>query len=760
MKYAGIIVDISHEKVDKSFTYAVPPEMEDALQVGMVVSIPFGKGDHLRKGYVVSLSDECGYDPARLKAIESIENTAETTESRLILLASWIRETYGCTTIQALRTVFPIREEMKAREKRRIYAADPNRIRQKIGELSPKRYRARIRLLEALLEAGEEGLDLTEASKNLDASSSVTAPLAEEGLIVIEQENAWRIPFDPSTMEREEKKILNRSQAEALQQILEEWEKPSPRPVLLKGVTGSGKTEVYMELIRRVLAEGKQAIVLIPEIALTYQTLRRFYAQFGNQVSVLHSRLSAGERYDQFRRARSGDARIMVGPRSALFTPFPDLGLIIIDEEHEPAYSSESTPRYLSRDTAVFRASCEGARVVMGSATPSMEAYYKASAGEYRLVTLEGRHENRALPEVAVVDMREELRNGNRSVLSRELRQDMEDSLGRGEQVMLFLNRRGYAGFVSCRSCGYVMKCPHCDVSLSQHRTAGVSHSRQQNAGASREGNSAGKMICHYCGYETETPRECPDCGSRYIGGFRAGTEQIEQILSKEFPESKILRMDLDTTRTRGSYEKILSGFASHEADILIGTQMIVKGHDFPDVTLVGVLSADLSLNEADFRCGERTMQLLMQAAGRSGRGSRPGKAVIQTYHPEHYSIQAAASQDYDRFYKEEIAYRMLMNYPPAAHLLIIHGTCEEEGLLHKAMFFLRHFAERNREKTGLTTIGPAPESISRINDMYRMALYLRHPDEKILIRIRKNLEKYVEVNTGFRTVYLQYELR
>ena len=760
MKYAGIIVDISHEKVDKSFTYAVPPEMEDALQVGMVVSIPFGKGDHLRKGYVVSLSDECGYDPARLKAIESIENTAETTESRLILLASWIRETYGCTTIQALRTVFPIREEMKAREKRRIYAADPDRIRQKIGELSPKRYRARIRLLEALLEAGEEGLDLTEASKNLGASSSVTAPLAEEGLIVIEQENAWRIPFDPSTMEREEKKILNRSQAEALRQILEEWEKPSPRPVLLKGVTGSGKTEVYMELIRRVLAEGKQAIVLIPEIALTYQTLRRFYAQFGNQVSVLHSRLSAGERYDQFRRARSGDARIMVGPRSALFTPFPDLGLIIIDEEHEPAYSSESTPRYLSRDTAVFRASCEGARVVMGSATPSMEAYYKASAGEYRLVTLEGRHENRALPEVAVVDMREELRNGNRSVLSRELRQDMEDSLGRGEQVMLFLNRRGYAGFVSCRSCGYVMKCPHCDVSLSQHRAARVSYSRQQSAGASHEGNSADKMICHYCGYETETPRECPDCGSRYIGGFRAGTEQIEQILSKEFPESRILRMDLDTTRTRGSYEKILSGFASHEADILIGTQMIVKGHDFPDVTLVGVLSADLSLNEADFRCGERTMQLLMQAAGRSGRGSRPGKAVIQTYHPEHYSIQAAASQDYDRFYKEEIAYRMLMNYPPAAHLLIIHGTCEEEGLLHKAMFFLRQFAERNREKTGLTTIGPAPESISRINDMYRMALYLRHPDEKILIRIRKNLEKYVEVNTGFRTVYLQYELR
>ena len=741
MKYAGIIIDISHEKVDRSFAYRIPEEMEGQLTLGMVVRVPFGKGDHTRTGYVVSIMDESPYDPSRLKAILSIESSEETTEARMIVLADWIRETYGCTTIQALRTVFPIREKMQNKEKKRIFLAkDREAVEKALEDLSPKRYRARIRLLSALLSAGEEGLDGKEAAKTLGAGPSVVEALTGSGLIRVEEEASWRMPFDPETLPREAAGRLNTEQEKALSCILEEWNAPAPRPVLLHGVTGSGKTEVYMELIRRVLAEGKQVIVLIPEIALTYQTLRRFYARFGDQVSVLHSKLSAGERYDQFRRAREGDARIMVGPRSALFTPFSDLGLIIIDEEHEPAYASESTPRYHARETAVFRAASEGAHVVMGSATPSMEAFYKASSGEYRLVSLPGRYEMRPLPEVSVVDMRLEMRAGNRSILSRTLRREMDESLGRGEQVMLFLNRRGYAGFVSCRSCGYVVKCRHCDVSLSQHRN--------------------GKMICHYCGYETETPAVCPSCGSRYIGGFRAGTEQVEKIVSEEFPGRRILRMDLDTTRTKGSYDAILSSFASHEADILIGTQMIVKGHDFPDVTLVGVVSADLSLNESDFRSGERTMQLLMQAAGRAGRGERPGKAVIQTYHPDHYSIEAAAEHDYMRFYKEEISYRTLMEYPPAAHMLILHGTCENEELLQKGMFFLEQFARRNQERTHLRTIGPAPESVSKINDMYRMALYLRHPDEKQLIRIRKNLEKYIEANSGFRTIYIQYELR
>ena len=741
MKYAGVIIDISHEKVDRSFTYRIPEEMEKDLRIGMVVRVPFGRGDHSRKGYVVSISEESGYDPSLVKTILSVENSEETTESRMIVLAAWIRETYGCTMIQALRTVFPIQEKMRNKEKRRIcLAVERAVVEEKLTGLSPSRYKARIRLLEALLAAGDEGLDGTAAARTLGAVPSVTGPLVREGLIRIEEENTWRIPFDRDSLPREMPKQLNPEQSEALSQILEEWETDAPRPVLLHGVTGSGKTEVYMELIRRVLSEGKQVIVLIPEIALTYQTLRRFYAQFGDQVSVLHSRLSAGERYDQFRRAREGDARIMVGPRSALFTPFSSLGLIIIDEEHEPAYASESTPRYHARETAVFRASEEGARVVMGSATPSMEAYFKTCSGEYRLVSLKGRYEERALPAVSVVDMRREMQEGNRSILSRTLAEAMKTSLDQGGQVMLFLNRRGYAGFVSCRSCGYVVKCRHCDVSLSQHRN--------------------GKMICHYCGYETETPVVCPSCGSRYIGGFRAGTEQVEQVVAKAFPEARILRMDLDTTRAKGSYDSILSAFATHSADILIGTQMIVKGHDFPDVTLVGVISADLSLNESDFRSGERTMQLLMQAAGRAGRGSRNGMAVIQTYHPEHYSIKAAASHDYESFYKEEISYRMLMEYPPCSHMLILHATCENEELLQKGMFFLRQFAERNQDRTGIRIIGPAPESIGRIKDMYRMALYLRHPEEKLLIRIRKNLEKYIEANTGFRTIYIQYELR
>ncbi len=740
-RYAGIVIDISHEKVDRPFWYRVPEELQGQIRVGMVVKVPFGKGDHTRTGYVVSLSEETDYDPDRLKSILSVESTAETTESRLLVLSDWIRKTYGCTGIQALKTVFPIRERMNAREKRRIFlAVEPQKAARELEALSPVRYKARRRLLSELIKAGEEGIDCTWASRNLNAGKSVTDPLVRDGLIRIENENEWRIPFDGTTIEREAPRILNPEQAEALGCILEEWKKENPRPTLLCGVTGSGKTEVYMELIQKVLDEGKQAIVLIPEIALTYQTLRRFYARFGPIVSVLHSRLSAGERYDQFRRAASGDARIMVGPRSALFTPFADLGLIIIDEEHEPAYSSESVPRYHARETAVFRASSEGARLVMGSATPSMEAYYKASRGEYLLTTLSGRYEDRSLPAVSVVDMRQELRSGNRSVLSRELREALQECLDDHSQAMLFLNRRGYAGFVSCRSCGYVVKCRHCDVSLSQHLN--------------------GRMVCHYCGYETETPSVCPVCGSHYIGGFRAGTEQVEKIIAKEFPQSSILRMDMDTTRNKGSYEEILKAFAEHRADILIGTQMIVKGHDFPDVTLVGVLSADLSLNEADFRCGERTMQLLMQAAGRAGRGRKPGRAVIQTYHPDHYSIQAAASQDYESFFRAEIAFRSLLGYPPAAAMLIIHGTSEDQDLLSKGMHFLQLFVERIREKADVTVVGPAPESIGRINDMYRMALYLRHPDQKALIHIRGMLEKYIAINSGFNHIYIQYELR
>mgnify|MGYP002519141332 CR=1 FL=1 len=738
MTYADVIIDISHEKLDRDFQYLIPEKFKQAIRPGVVVTVPFGRGNTLRKGYVIGISSRPKYDAAKTKEIQGVSTDSETTESRLIALAAWMKETYGSTMIQALKTVLPVKDKVRAKEKRLIYLNSGKEEAQKVlKELEGSRFKARERFLRVILEA--ESLDYTYASKELGASPSVLDFFQKKGLIRIESQEMYRIPESSGLVKEEKELSLNREQREAAEQIFWEWQKPDPRPTLLFGVTGSGKTQVYMRLIQKVLEEGKQAIVLIPEIALTYQTVRRFYAMFGDKVSVLNSRLSLGERYDQFKRAKRGEVQVMVGPRSALFTPFSDLGLIIIDEEHEPTYKSENTPRYHARETAIRRAQMEHARVVMGSATPSLEAYSRASSGEYLLVRLNARYEERPLPQVSIVDLREELKKGNRSVLSLELKAQLEETLKKKEQAMLFLNRRGYAGFVSCRACGHVMKCPHCDVSLSEH--------------------NGSRLVCHYCGYETVKPEVCPSCGSPHIGGFKAGTQQIEKILEKEFPEARVLRMDFDTTRTKDSYEKILASFAKHEADILVGTQMIVKGHDFSDVTLVGVIAADLSLNMDDYHCGERTFQLLTQAVGRSGRGTRPGHAVIQTYQPEHYSIQAAAVQDYEKFYKEEMGYRMLLDYPPAAHMMTVFGACQDEELLKKAMYYIEAFIRRVSPKEELHMIGPAAASVGKVKDVYRQVLHLKHTDIRFLTAIREKLEKYIEINSGFRKIYIQFDM-
>lgn len=738
MLYADVIVDISHEKLDRSFQYLVPREMEDEIRVGMVAAIPFGNGNKERKGYVTGLSGEPKYDPAKIKSLRRLCSGEETTEARLVSLAAWMKERYGSTMAQALKTVLPVREKIRHKEKRLLYLrVSREQAEQEASRMEKSRCRARARVLRALLE--KEPLDCTKAAKELGMTSSVLKPLLEQELVEIRQDEVYRIPAEEVSVPVEEHSVLSDAQKEALDEILAEWENSSARPVLLHGVTGSGKTQVYMKLIEKVISSGRQVIVLIPEIALTYQTVRRFTGWFGDKVSVLNSRMSPGERYDQFRRARQGGIQIMVGPRSALFTPFSRLGLIIVDEEHEPTYKSENSPRYHAREVAVRRGEMENARVVLGSATPSLEAYTKARQGEYLLVKLTERYRDRPLPEVSVVDLRKELKSGNRTVLSRKLQEAVQHRLERREQAMLFLNRRGYAGFVSCRSCGEVLKCPHCDVALSEH--------------------SNGKMICHYCGYERSSVKVCPVCGSPYIGGFKAGTQQIEAVLRREFPDAGILRMDYDTTRTRGSYEQILASFAAHEADILVGTQMIVKGHDFPDVTLVGIIAADLSLNEADYRCGERTFQLLTQAVGRSGRGKKTGEAVIQTYHPDHYSIQAAAHQDYERFYEEEMGYRILMDYPPAAHMLTVLASGEDAALLGKGMEFIRKFAERICPDKGLHIIGPADAAVGKVNDIYRKVFRLKHEDGKLLLDMKDKIEKYIEINSGFRKLYIQYDM-
>ncbi|MCF0134513.1 MAG: primosomal protein N' [Blautia sp.] len=737
MIYADIIIDISHEKLDRTFQYKVPDSLQDALRPGMVVEVPFGSGNHIRKGYVIGFSNETDYEPERIKEIKGLSNDGETTEGRLIGLAAWMKEYCGSTMIQALKTVLPVQEKIKAKEKRLIIlTADREAAQTELQMLQKGRTKARARFLEALLNA--DGVLPYEEAGKIGAAKAVLDYFVQAGYVEIGSEEVVRTGMTSGMEQPLERHELTKEQYAAACAIQEEWSQEQPRPVLIHGVTGSGKTEVYMELIRQVLEQGRQVIVLIPEIALTYQTVRRFHSRFADKVSVLNSRMSPAVRYDQFKLAAQGNIQVMVGPRSALFTPFPDLGLIIIDEEHEASYKSENSPRYHARETAVKRAELEGANVVLGSATPSMEAYSRAKSGEYRLVKLESRFAGRNLPTVEIVDLREELKQGNRSMFSRKLREEMDRCLENQEQVMLFLNRRGYAGFVSCRACGTVMKCPHCDVSLSEHNN--------------------GKLICHYCGYTIPKPKSCPECGSPYIGGFKAGTQQIEQAIQRIYPKARVKRMDFDTTRKKGSYEEILSSFAAHEADILIGTQMIVKGHDFPDVTLVGVIAADMSLNADDYRCAERTFQLLTQAVGRSGRGEKCGKALIQTYHPAHYSIQTAAVQDYEAFYQEEMGYRMLMDYPPAARLMAILGAGEDEELLEQGMQYIAGFIHTFNKDASLKMIGPAPASVGKVKDVYRRVLYIKHNNTSVLVSLKNKVEKYIEINPGFRNMRIQFD--
>lgn len=736
--YADVIVDISHEKLDKSFQYRVPEHLKPRIQVGMAVKIPFGRANREMTGYVVNLTGQASIGTDRIKEVLEINERAETIEAKMMRLAAWIRSQYGSTMNQALKTVLPVKAKVQEKHKKTIRLLLEEKAAQEyLQEAKRKHYAARVRLLEALLAAEANTLSYSEALRMLQITSATLQPLVKDGVVALDSDRVYRGAFSKTETVKEKRQTPNAQQQNVILGILEEFRNQG-RPCLIHGVTGSGKTLVYMELIRSVLDEGKQVIMLIPEIALTYQTVRRFYEYFGNQVSILHSRLSQGERYDQMQQAREGRVKVMIGPRSALFTPFPNLGMIIIDEEHENSYKSETMPRYHAREVAIQRARMEQAQVVLGSATPSVDSYFKAKNGEYALFTMTQRYEDRPLPKVEIVDLRRELKEGNRSMISEPLEKAMQQRLQRGEQMMLFLNRRGYAGFVSCRSCGYVAKCPHCDVSMSLH--------------------NHGRLICHYCGYETAAYQKCPSCGSPYIGGFKAGTQQIEKMVKTMFPKSRVLRMDFDTTRKKEGHTKILESFNRQEADILIGTQMIVKGHDFPNVTLVGVLAADLSLNDADFRSGERTFQLLTQAVGRAGRGVVPGEAFVQTYQPEHYSIRAAVSQDYEAFYEEEIAYRALMKYPPASAMMAILGGSEDEQLLHQGMKYIGEYIARLDPNKRLQVIGPAPETVSRVQDIYRQVIYIKHNDRKILTALKDKLEEYIEMNRGFSNIHIQFD--
>lgn len=715
--YANVIIDISHEKVDRPFQYRIPDSLKEKLAVGMCVQIPFGTGNRKRKGYVIEITGKNEYPEEKIKEIDGIITDNLPAEADAIRLAAWMRQTYGSTMIAALKTVLPVKRAVKAVEKKKLRRSlSAEELTSLLGECMRKHQNAKVRVLQELLT--EEELPYELVTGKLHVSAATLNSLVNQGAITIESESSYRNPVSLNVTAQSGPE-LSEEQRHIKEQILSDYDKNIRNTYLIHGITGSGKTLVYLALIEEMIKRGKQCIVLIPEIALTYQTLLRFYKRFGDRVSVMNSSLSQGERFDQCERARKGEIDVMIGPRSALFVPFPNLGMIVIDEEHEGSYISENAPRYHARETAEYLASLKKASLVLGSATPSLEAYYKAKKGEYRLFTMKNRKNGGELANVRIVDLRQELRKGNRSIFSSDLQELIRDRLRKKQQIMLFLNRRGYAGFVSCRSCGYVMKCPHCDVSLSQH--------------------IGGKMVCHYCGYETVQPKRCPNCSSNYILGFKAGTQQIERQLYELFPGIRVLRMDGDTTKQKGSFEKILSAFAEGEADVLLGTQMIVKGHDFPNVTLVGVLAADLSLNDSDYRAGEKTFQLLTQAEGRAGRGTLPGEAIIQTYRPEHYSIQQAAKQDYEAFYEEEILYRELLEYPPAGHMLTILVVSKDEKRC-------KGLAVRLAKEAGayVHVIGPTPAAVSKVKDYYRYMIYLKSLKEEPIRQAKERLEALI----------------
>ena len=605
--FADIIVDISVKSLDQSFQYRIPEEWEEKAQIGVGVLIPFGRGNRVIQGFIIGISDCAKIPVAKIKPIHSVETGNVVIEAQLLQLAAWIHKRYGGAMNESLKTVLPVKRQVKKK--------------------------------------------------------------------------APRKPENPEEWEEMEVRSLNETQQKICHSFIKDYMAGIRSVYLLHGVTGSGKTEVYMQMAEQVLRTGRQAIVLVPEIALTHQTVMRFRRKFGGRVSVLHSRMSSGERYEQYKKALNGGIDIIIGPRSVLFLPLPDLGIIVIDEEHEASYKNESTPKYHAREVAVQRAKMNNASVVLVSATPSLETYTKAKTGKYRYFEMKERVGAALLPRIHIVDLRREFAMKNHSIFSKVLQSLILQKLECGEQIMLFLNRRGFSGFVSCRKCGEVLTCIHCDVSYKAHKG---------------KRGEADLLICHYCGHSVRMPNRCPKCGSEHIAGFGMGTEQLEQITKKMFPAARILRMDADTTSAKGAHGEVLGKFRRKEADILIGTQMIVKGHDFPSVTLVGVIAADLSMYTGDYQSSERTFQLLMQASGRAGRGRLAGEVVIQTYQPEHHCINAVREQDYEAFYAKEMTYRKALRYPPAGCMMVILAAtlsfCCQYGVWCLSPSFLRWF--------------------------------------------------------------------
>ena len=738
--YANVIIDISHEKLDRTFQYRIPEKLCAQIYPGVQVEVPFGNGNRRIRGFVVEVTDRAEFDVGRIKDIGSVVTDAVAIEAQLIALAAFMRTNYGGTMNQALKTVIPVKHKTKQREKRTLkLVMEREAAARQLDVFVQKHNTARARLLKELLLY--PSLSYEVVTQKLNISPAVIRALEERQILKVEKETDYRNPiaYAKAGVSRIR---MNGEQEKAVEAVRFDMQNGNCGTYLLHGVTGSGKTEIYLQMIADVLEMGKQAVVLVPEIALTPLILERFLSRFGEKVSVTHSRLSTGERVDQWKRARDGEISVIIGPRSALFLPFADIGAIIIDEAHETSYLSDVTPKYDAREAAEKLAELHGALLLMGTATPDISAYYKATQGEYRLLELKERTGGGSRPEIFVTDMRQELAEGNRSVFGQPLRKALAETLERGEQAMLFLNRRGYATFVSCRSCGHAMVCPECDLPYTYHATENI-------------------LLCHTCGRREASPRVCPECGSGYIRQFGTGTEKIEEETRRFFPNARILRMDLDTTAKKHSHERILAAFSQKEADILIGTQMIAKGHDFASITLVGIMAADTSLNTDSYTAAETGFRLMLQAAGRTGRAGLPGRVYLQTYQPEHYSVVTASAQDYGAFYAQEIEYRRMMLYPPVWNLLVILCASGKQESAADASARLagqiQSFAAGREDET-IYLIGPADAAIAKINDIYQKLIYIKARNYQTLVAVKDMAEAYTRGKREYRDVILQFD--
>jgi len=780
--YAKVVVAVAAQELDREFEYAVPPELCAEVGVGSRVVVPFGRADKRVEGYVVGVSDTSSYQGRDVKAIYSLPEGGRVFSAELLRLAEWMRGKYSATLYDCLRSIIPAGVKLQAETLLSLHedVAETRLSRNQsciveyvrncggncfLSELENEFERPNptvkslVRLgvlsethdiqeannlplfvncahinydndeleeyLELLAETGNKGnaaravvdflmehggAPVSDVRKFLRISASPIKTLAAKNIITIEKVRILRSTTSSASCDGDDvRHSLTPDQEHAVNAILSNWGSEGVT-TLIHGVTGSGKTEIYMRLIERVLEQGRQAIMLVPEISLTPQTVSTFLRRFGERLSVTHSRLSLGERYDQWKKARDGAISIMIGPRSAVFAPFERLGLIIIDEEHEKTYKSETTPKYSTREVAEKRAELTGGFVVMGSATPLVETYHDALEGRVKLITISSRV-NDSPPRIHIVDMRQELTEGNTTMFSRGLEAALRANFDAGHQSILFLNRRGFSTFVSCRKCGFVMQCDNCSINYTYH------YYDQ-------------RLMCHYCGKKVRNPSNCPQCGSRFIKYFGLGTQKVEEEVRKLFPDIGVARMDMDTTAGKHRHEEILASFRRGEARVLIGTQMIAKGLDFPNVTLVGVIAADLSLNSGDFRAAETTFQLLTQVAGRAGRAAHKGDVYIQTYQPEHYSIICAGDGDYREFFDREIVIRRQREYPPYSHIFVILATGESEKKIITLLYKLMDIMRTQEDSVRHEVLGPTPAAVSKIKRRYRWRMIIKHTDE------------------------------